>query len=196
MYSKDDKNWISSFKFMKEHPEKNTFSLDWYKTHYLTLELEKQDIFLNNYKVLDLGCGLGSRSFILSEKYTCDFHGLDSSNIAIEYAKTNFQKENLKFYHGDALNTNFSQYCFNTIFMIEVVEHIQNLDKLKYELLRILKPNGYLFITVPDGSEHGDPDHVHKFKSNNIESIFKNIVEIKKLYVKNGNIFMLGIKNE
>lgn len=58
--------------------------------------LDKLEILKKNFKVLDIGCGVGrhSKSFI---KRTSSYLGIDTSNKMIEFAKENIKEENINF---------------------------------------------------------------------------------------------------
>lgn len=56
-----------------------------------------------------------------------------------------------KVQKGDITKTDFESNYFDTIFALEVLEHLDNetLDKAIKEIARILKPSGYFVVTTP-----------------------------------------------
>lgn len=58
-----------------------------------SLRLEKRN--QEEFWILDLGCGLGSNLYILSEFVEVKYQGIDISNIAVEVAKKRIQAMNL-----------------------------------------------------------------------------------------------------
>lgn len=101
--------------------------------------------FLNKKKVriLDIGCGAGKNVEIFSQ-FGKSF-GIDSSPEAIKYCK----KRGLKLVHlASSEQTNFSQNSFDLVTLLDVLEHTDERKTLT-EIHRILKPRGYLLITVP-----------------------------------------------
>jgi len=59
------------------------------------------------------------------------------------------QRENLEMSYADVVNLPFRENSFNIIICTEVLEHIHKDHFAVDEILRVLKPNGYLLITVP-----------------------------------------------
>jgi ubiquinone/menaquinone biosynthesis C-methylase UbiE len=113
-------------------------------------------------KVLDLGCGNG-RIYELFSGKRLDYYGVDFSGNLIEIAKRRYPQIN--FQVADALNLPFPDNFFDKVFSIAVLHHIPSKEmRLSFlkEAKRVLKPGGYLAITVW---------RFHKFES--LFSIFK-----------------------
>lgn len=66
------------------------------------------------------------------------------SELAIKYFGLNIKKAFLE-------DAGFESRFFDIVTMTDVFEHIVNPDKILHEIGRILKPNGVLFIKVPNG---------------------------------------------
>lgn len=102
-------------------------------------------------KVLDIGCGNGRLYDGLKDK-NVEYIGIDNSERLIEKAKNRFEIQNLrfKFIVADALNLEFQNEGFNHVFMMAVLPHIPS-KELQIRALenayRVLKKNGYIFIT-------------------------------------------------
>ena len=108
-------------------------------------------------RVLDSGCGNGRLYSMLKDK-KIEYVGIDSSERLIEIAREKYQEENVKFLVVDALSLPFSDNSFNEVFSIAVLHHIPSdefrLESLK-EIRRVLKPNGFLILTVWNLREQG-----------------------------------------
>ncbi|MEK7169194.1 MAG: methyltransferase domain-containing protein [Patescibacteria group bacterium] len=104
--------------------------------------------YLKNKKVLDIGCWTGQFEQIAS-KYTKKIVGIDPGIDAIKTAKRFVL--NADFYVGDALNLKFKSNSFDTVTILDVIEHIprESEEKCLKEIGRVLKPNGYLIISTP-----------------------------------------------
>lgn len=116
---------------------------------------------LNKYKfkfnsVLDAGCGHGYYSFYLARKYpnviidACDLDG-DIINEN-KYIQNQSKTTNINFFQLDLgkmfeLNLTLSEYDF--IFSIDVLEHIENDEKVIKNICNTLKRGGYLLIHTP-----------------------------------------------
>lgn len=114
---------------------------------------EETKFLFNDYvipgdKVLDLGCGNGRFFEFLKDK-DINYIGVDFSERLIEIAKKKYPK--VKFQVADALNLPFPNNYFDKIYSIAVLHHIPS-EQFRMQFLeearRILKPNGFLILTV------------------------------------------------
>jgi ubiquinone/menaquinone biosynthesis C-methylase UbiE len=115
----------------------------WKETEFLF-----DDYVMPGDKVLDLGCGNGRFFEFLKDK-DIDYIGVDFSEKLIEIAKEKYPK--IKFQVADALNLPFPNNYFDKIYSIAVLHHIPS-EEFRMQFLkearRILKPNGFLILTV------------------------------------------------
>lgn len=99
-------------------------------------------------RVLDSGCGNGRFYEVFKDK-DVSYVGVDFSETLIEIAKNNYPKT--EFRAANALDLDFPNNFFDKIFSIAVLHHIPSKDfRLKFlkEARRILKPGGFLILTV------------------------------------------------
>ncbi|MBL7701527.1 MAG: class I SAM-dependent methyltransferase [Ferruginibacter sp.] len=103
--------------------------------------------------ILDYGCGAGHLLEQMLKVPEVNFYGLDFSADSIdETRKRTSGKNNLKeLVLVDILPTHFNDEQFDTITLIETIEHLQDetLHETMQELFRLLKKDGKLFITTP-----------------------------------------------
>ena len=100
--------------------------------------------------VLDLGCGFGSSSIILS-KYVKQLYAIDLTNIAIKNTKQNLQLNNIKNVKAlqmDAENLKFKNNFFDFIFSWGVIHHSNNPKKILENIKYKLKNGGSCFLMV------------------------------------------------
>jgi len=111
-----------------------------------------------NGKLLDAGCGARRYQDILS----CDAYvGLD--------ADARFNPD----YVADLRRLPFKDSEFDSILSTQVLEHIDDTDRVLREFHRVLKPGGYLCITVPFiGRLHGEPCDYWRFSRYGIKCLF------------------------
>jgi len=95
--------------------------------------------------VLDIGCGFGKHLSILSEARSRV--GIDAGLPGLTKGRQLFPEIN--FTCGSAFELPFPQSCFDTVFMIDVIEHLSDPLKTMEEVCRILKPGGTLFLQTP-----------------------------------------------
>src|SRR3989338_3217840 len=113
--------------------------------------------YLNNYvnfvrkyvkegsKILDLGCGAGLSSNMLSKCYKVV--GADLSKPVLNYAKKRFK--NVKFQIEDARKMSFRDGTFDAVMACGFIEHINEVENVLSEMLRVTKKNGYVIIVSP-----------------------------------------------
>jgi malonyl-CoA O-methyltransferase len=105
----------------------------------------------NNLNVLDLGCGTGFFSELLSSQYQ-KVVGLDISHQMLDFAKA-ARSDAIEFVHGNALDLPFEDNHFDLIYSNLVLQWCHPLDKALKEAFRVLKPGGILvFTTLTDGT--------------------------------------------
>ncbi|MBN1349409.1 class I SAM-dependent methyltransferase, partial [candidate division KSB1 bacterium] len=81
--------------------------------------------FVENKTVLDVGCGTGYGSKILSEKATY-VHGIDYDSDAINYCKQHYSGSNIEFYQADA--TKFAgERKFDVAVCFQAIEHFEDI---------------------------------------------------------------------
>jgi len=102
--------------------------------------------FFSNKRILDVACGDGFGSYLLSENNK-KVIGLDIDKYQIKNNKSNFIRRNLDFMVGDATNLKFKNNYFDAIVSFETIEHTQNTNQFLSELKRVLKKDGFLLIS-------------------------------------------------
>ena len=121
-----------------------------YIRHKKAYDFVKDEI--KNKKILEIGCGSGFGSNILSD-YASEVYAIDIDRDAIEKAKENNKKRNIKFYNIDVLDgLPFDRNSFDSVVCFQVFEHIDPRKTKRFlsEIERILKSSGKLFLTTPN----------------------------------------------
>ena len=104
-----------------------------------------------NLKVLDIGTGPGFFTIILEELGYTNITGIDVSEKMLEVAKENIQKygkknSSIQLIQMDAQSLEFKPKSFDIIVSRNLTWNLQNPQQAYSEWLRVLKPNGALFI--------------------------------------------------
>lgn len=99
---------------------------------------------LNPENILDVGCGGG---LFIEELQR---YGYKITGIDISYNLLSKIKENKILLSAKVSGLPFKDKTFSCILCTEVLEHILDINKSLLELKRVLKPDGYLIITVPN----------------------------------------------
>lgn len=98
-------------------------------------------------RILEGGCGLGDKVYFLKQS-GYEVIGVDSAAKTVE--KLHQFMPDLDIRYGDLLKLDFTDCYFDGYWSLGVVEHFYGgYDRIAREMSRILKPGGYLFMTVP-----------------------------------------------
>jgi SAM-dependent methyltransferase len=119
------------------------------KDSKLVLKLFKKYVKPDS-RVLDAGCAAGRDTNILFQNgYTVT--GIDLSTKLLAIAKRNYPS--LPFFKRDVRSTQFDDASFDAVWSLAVLHHLDTDDikKTLSETKRILKPNGYVLISVKSG---------------------------------------------
>jgi len=103
-------------------------------------------------RILDLGCGSGRHTVYLAKR-GFEVYGIDIAKEGIKIAKEWLKKEKLKanLKIGDIYKKlPYENGFFDAIVCVRTLNHgkIEWIRKTIKEMYRILKPNGYVFVTV------------------------------------------------
>ena len=139
--------------------------------------------------ILDLGCGEGSLTNMISN-HCKSIVGIDYSKNLIENAKKKYAlKSNLFFLHKDILTIDkyLEEHKFDIIILSHILEHI---DDPREFLIKLKQSSKFIFIEVPDfesnilnivkkklslGINYTDDDHVFEYDRLFIENLLKKI---------------------
>ena len=109
---------------------------------------DKLDI--SNKKVLDVGCGGGILSEALYEKGAV-VTGIDAAGPGINIAKIHAEQSNKNItYYENTAEELYEKYKknYDVVTCLEVLEHVPDPAILVSTCLKLLKPNGHLFLST------------------------------------------------
>lgn len=120
---------------------KNYFSPVWQEAINLTGKFEK---------MLDIGCGNGIFSAEAKALTGCTMFGVDGSAYALKQAQTiGFEQlEQIRDFNTDPLP--FADAQFDFCLCKDLLEHLLHPQFVLQEAARVLKPQGYLLVHVPN----------------------------------------------
>jgi ubiquinone/menaquinone biosynthesis C-methylase UbiE len=123
-------------------------------------------------KVLDIGCGMGVFTELVKDTYpTCEVWGVDISDSVIE---ANRQKHSDITYQTGRVGqlTAIPANYFDLVFSGEVLEHLDEPEKLFLDAYSALKPGGKFVLTTPNGNSIPSEEHVWEFIHEDIEDLY------------------------
>jgi ubiquinone/menaquinone biosynthesis C-methylase UbiE len=127
--------------------------------------------------LVDIGCG--------SKPYAAMTEGLVSEHIGVDHHETPHDRTNIDIL-ASAYDTTLPDASADTVLCTAVLEHLERPDEAILEMYRVLKPNGYVILTVPlFWHLHEEPRDYYRYTKYGLEYIFRiagfDIVEIRPL---------------
>jgi arsenite methyltransferase len=139
----------------KSDPELSYFGLQAYigtTKHMGGLETTKELTALchidKDMHVLDVGCGAGATACYLAKVFGCSVVGVDLRKSMIDLSNERAQGEGVKdkveFRVADALDLPFEDAHFDVVLCESVATFVEDKGKVVSELVRVVKPCGYV----------------------------------------------------
>lgn len=162
--------------------------IDNYKNVKVMNQLNRYVDVKSDWSILDVGCSIGKFLEFVQFK---NKKGVDISDIAVNEARM----QGLEIYQCDIEYDKlpFEDNSFDLIFCMEVLEHLFTEKNIFSEFKRVLKPGGYIYVTVPNdtlkfnkriGLLFGkmirtdnntfDSPHIRFFESNMLSRLFRD----------------------
>lgn len=125
-------------------------SIDQSEEDMLALTCERADL-KDGMKILELGCGWGSLSLFMAQKFPkARITGVSNSHTQKAYIDAQAKKrglKNLKIVTAD-MNTFATRETFDRVVSVEMFEHMRNYDRLLAKVSGFLRPSGKLFVHI------------------------------------------------
>jgi ubiquinone/menaquinone biosynthesis C-methylase UbiE len=151
-------------------------------------------------KFIDFGCGVGvPGNNILKTKKGCEVWGTDISDDVIERNKN--RNPDIQYFQGYVGYQDFLPVdYFDVVFAGEIIEHIDEPNKLFEEAYRVLKKGGKLIISTPREEAIGSPEHIWEYTEEDVEKLYLDAGFTEVTFMKLPNmehlkiIFSIGVK--
>lgn len=142
---------------------------------YLAVENEISKQGLRN--ILDVGCGIGTVATLLGHRLGVKISGFDLSPLNVAKAKALCWVKQVSFQVGVAeedIGKFFPEKSFDGILLLELLEHVMDVEKIINSVKPLLAPGGRILITVPNdkNAHHHTIQHVREFDAENIRQMF------------------------
>lgn len=101
--------------------------------------------------VLDVGSGDGALSGELIRKFQCRIEGVETEELAIEFARNKFDEKGYtgNFHKIEDYVYPFANSDFDFVVCADVIEHVPEPLAMLAEIKRVLKTGGFLAISTP-----------------------------------------------
>jgi SAM-dependent methyltransferase len=151
---------------MRKFARKNFFTQNTlrYRVEFARL-LEAFELIGPQKRVIDGGAGSGEMLRLLRTRNFChEGVGLEPDPRLLDLMRANYEGDPaLTPVHGGLLEVPFASESFDCAMTTQVLEHIEDHEKAAAELARVVKPGGYLVVSVPHPPEpFPNPGHVRE----------------------------------
>lgn len=103
-------------------------------------------VLTDGNRILDVGCGDGSLSLYIKDKFR-RFYGAEISEEAARVAQ---KQGNLLSLMDLNISLSYKDNVFDVVTCLDVIEHLLEPRLLLAEIYRVLQPNGQLILTTPN----------------------------------------------
>jgi SAM-dependent methyltransferase len=131
--------------------------------------------FCEGRRVLDAGCGVGYGAGVLKRAGAVEVVAIDVSEAIIDVAR-NEAPDGVVFEVGDLRSLSYSESSFDLIVCFEVIEHVEEQERVLDQLARVLHPKGLLLISSPNRDHYvpGNPHHRHEYVPSELRTALEN----------------------
>lgn len=165
----------------------------WFRRHLIAYEFAQSHA--KDKIVLDIGCGEGYGSYLLS-KSAIRVIGVDIAPEVIEHASTKYKAANLSFEIMDVAELKFDEDFADLVVSLQVIEHLPDELPFLREMARVLKKNGEAILSTPNrktispGSlEPINPFHFREYTPFELQEVLSDFFEEVKIH----GVFHSGI---
>lgn len=173
------------------------FGIPFFHAHRVWRELGSLD-FRSGEGILDLGCGDGLFGNQLADLYQASVYGIDRLTHRIEIANRtkNFYKRRCRYRVADLEKVNFldKETSFDTILILDVLEHLAAPEHVLRYALRALRHGGraivqtpnkmqrrYLFPNLPERFAYGEDSHTREgFSPAELDDLFVHRLGLRR----------------
>lgn len=133
--------------------------------------------------VLDVGCGRGYGSMLLYQNRAQEVIGIDNNpEVVVEAKKMSQGKGNVDFMCFERLPWQFNNNSFDVVIAMEVIEHVDDDKAFLAEILRILRPQGFLAISTPNKLIASGGSSKPAFEFHKREYVYKEFDSLLRKY--------------
>lgn len=156
-------------------------------------------------KILEIGSGQGFNSYTFSRNKNNKVYGIDLSVEDIKISKKRYS--GIEFLVMNAESMKFKSRYFDKVYALDVLEHVDSLEKVMLEVYRVLKVDGIFIVNVPHyrseawllkirPSYFKEIHHVRIFGENDLDILakkmgFKLVKKSKRGFIQHIELYFL-----
>jgi len=135
--------------YYEKNPVEVSYPLKFSKTEIDRLNVLKKYLNeKNELKILDFGSGYGTTAIALKKLFNSYVTAIDSSKLIIEMCQK-YHPE-IEWICSNTIPDHFQPSSYDVVTMFHILEHILNPQEIMCKVAKILKPDGFLLIEVPN----------------------------------------------
>ena len=135
--------------------------------------------------VLDAACGVGYGTARLAE-VARHVVGVDLSEDAIAYARRRYPAPNVAYRVADLLALDLPDASFDVACSFETIEHLPDQQAFLRHVVRVLRPDGTLFVSTPRAHETNrspeNPFHCVELSRDDFEALLRRFFGEVEIY--------------
>ena len=142
--------------------------------------------FVKGKRVLDIACGSGYGSKIISDAGAENVFGVDVSNETILYCKDHVYDEKIKFIQGSVANIPIDDKSVDIVVSFETIEHVDEKTQHIFlkEVKRVLKYDGLFIVSTPNSLIYpkGNEFHIHEMEPDEFRQAVSDNFKKSEMY--------------
>lgn len=103
-----------------------------------------------NEIILDMACGTGFGTHLLSTNSSGKVYGGDLSSEAIKLCQKTWNNDNLSYEIMDGTKLKFEDNTFDVVVSFETIEHTTSFNEMIKEFKRVVRPKGKIYLSTPN----------------------------------------------
>ena len=135
--------------FVHEQLRKGTWVAPWLRFQNLT-RYQWAATFCHGQHVVEIGCGSGLGTKLLSDAGAARVDGYDVAEDAVRAATETYGNDRLHFHLLTPGQIPVSDESFDVCVSLETIEHIDDTDTYLAEIARVLRPHGVFLCSTPN----------------------------------------------
>lgn len=151
--------------------------------------------YIYSRRILDIGCGEGYGTHYLAE-FAKDIMGIDYDLAVIDYAKSKYQRINLKYAAIDIKDLNNINDKFDVICCFQVIEHILDPVGFLSNVNNLLEDGSIFLCSTPNKLDASPGSDIPLNQFHVREYLYKDFKELLSTVFKGVEIFGLQRSNE